>query len=106
MADINQEIGKIGLFDDTFIRLQAAVERATKKQAVIAQNIANANNPDYAALDFDETLNKAVKRANKSVVIEDEMAAMSKNQIEHSAYIKLLATKISVLRTVVTQGRK
>jgi flagellar basal body rod protein FlgB len=106
MADISQEIAKLGIYDNTFIRLQQAVEKAAKKQAVIAQNIANANNPDYVALEFDEALNKAVKRSNKQIVIEDEMAAMSKNQIEHSAYIKLLASKISVLRTAVTQGRK
>jgi len=94
------------IFDDTFVRLQESIDRATKKQAVIAQNIANLNNPNYEPLEFDDVLNKAVKRADKKLVLEEEMAALSKNSIEHSAYVKLLASKISVIRTVVTQGRK
>jgi len=94
------------IFDPTVDVLQGGIERAAKKQAIIAQNIANANNPNYIPMDFDEVLNKAVKRTNKSIVIEEEMASLSKNSIEHSAYIKLLASKISVIRTVVTQGRK
>ena len=94
------------IFDDTFVRLQESIDRATKKQAVIAQNIANINNPSYEPLEFDDALNKAVKRADKKIIIEEEMAALSKNSIEHSAYVKLLASKISVIRTVVTQGRK
>jgi flagellar basal body rod protein FlgB len=94
------------IFDDTFITLQRAVDRATKKQAVIAQNIANINNPQYAALEFDEVLDKAVKRTNSKLVIEEEMAALSRNSIEHSAYIKLLTSKINVIRTVATQGRR
>lgn len=96
----------IEIFDEAFVTLHHGINRATMKQAVIAQNIANANNPDYIPLKFDEVLNKAVKRAEKSVIIEEEMAALSKNAIEHSAYIKLLASKINVLRTVATQGRR
>jgi flagellar basal body rod protein FlgB len=94
------------IYDPTFDRLQGAIDKAAKVQAVIAQNIANANNPNYEALEFNEVLNKAVKRANKSIVLEEEMAHLSKNAIDHAAYVKLLAAKISVIRTVVTQGRK
>jgi len=94
------------IFDNTLVRLQQSIDRATKKQAVIAQNIANINNPDYEALEFNEVLNKAVKRANNKVVLEDEMAALSKNSIEHSAYVKLFASKINILHTVVTQGKR
>ena len=94
------------IFDDTFISLQHAIDRVTKKQAVISQNIANINNPNYEALEFDEILNKAVKRANKKVILEEEMASLSRNSISHSAYVKLLASKINVLHTVSTQGRK
>ena len=99
-------IKPLEIFDETFINLQQGINRATKVQTVIAQNIANANNPDYEPMDFDAALNKAVKRADKKIVIEDEMAALSKNSIEHSAFVKLLASKISVIRTVATQGRR
>ncbi len=100
------EIMGIELFDGTLVNLQDGIHKATKKQAVIAQNIANINNPDYEALEFDEILNRAVKRANRKVVLEEELAALSKNSVEHSAYVKLLASKMNVLHTVVTQGRR
>lgn len=96
----------IEMFDSTFVNLEKGIERATRKQAVIAQNIANINNPKYEALEFDEVLNKAVKRRKKEVVIEEEMAALSSNSLEHSSYIKLLTSKIGILKTVATQGRK
>jgi len=94
------------IFDPTVDGLQNAIHRTTKMQAVIAQNIANAGNPQYQAMDFDAVLDKAVKRANTRVNLEEELAAMSQNSIAHSAYIKLLAAKIAVVRTVVTQGKK
>lgn len=103
---MSEPVYKVDMFDDTFNNLEVSLERATKKQAVIAQNIANANNPDYVPMEFDEALNKAVARKNKTIVIEEEMATLSKNSIEHSAYVKLLASKLGVMKTVVTQGRK
>ena len=103
---ISENMRTDGIYDETFINLQNAINKAAKKQAVIAQNIANANNPNYKAKEFDEVLNKAVERANKEIIIEDEMAALSKNSLEHSAYVKLLTTKISVIKTVATQGRR
>lgn len=94
------------MYDSTYVRLQESIDRATKKQAVIAQNIANINNPDYEPLEFDEALDKAVKRSNRKVVLEEEMAALSLNSIRHAAYVKLLASKINILHTVSTQVRK
>jgi flagellar basal body rod protein FlgB len=95
------------IFDPTFVNLQHGIDRAAKKQAVIAQNIANATNPDYVAMDFDEALNKAVIRVNKKdVVLEEEMAALARNTGEHAAYVKLLTSKLNVIRTVATQGRR
>ena len=94
------------IFDSTYVNLQNGIERAAKKQAVIAQNIANINNPSYEPLEFDEVLNKAVKRADKHIVLENELAALSQNTFDHGSYVKLLAEKLSVIRTVVTQGRK
>jgi len=88
------------------VNLQNGIDKTSKKAAIIAQNIANINNPNYVPEDFDEVLNKAVKRADKNIVIEDEMAALSRNSSEHASYVKLLVSKLSVIRTVVTQGRK
>ena len=95
------------LFDETFGSLERAMEIATKKQAVIAHNIANAKTPGYEALTFDEELMRAVKRLDqKQVVLEEELAALTENSIKYSAYVKLLSSKINVLRTIATQGRR
>lgn len=94
------------IFDVTIDRLQQGIDRATRKQAVIAQNIANINNPNYNALEFDAILNKAVKRANRKVILEEEMDALARNSSEHSALVKLYASKMNILHTVVTQGKR
>ncbi len=95
------------IFDETFGNLQRAMEVATKRQAVIAHNIANINTPGYEAMKFDEVLNRAVKRAEKrEVVLEEEMAQLTENSIKYSTYVKLMSTKLNVLRTIATQGRR
>lgn len=100
-------IQRVDMYDGTFDNLSKAMEIATKKQAIIAQNIANANNPNYVPLKFDEALNKAVEKADKgTVVLEDEMNDLSTVAGQHSAYIRFLTAKLGVIKTVVTQGRK
>ena len=95
------------VFDATLNRLEGGVSRAIMRNSVIAHNISNANNPDFEALEFSDVLNKAVKRSDrKRVVLEEEMADLSKNSMRHSAYIKLLAAKMNVLRNIATLGRK
>ena len=102
-----EEISELGIFDNTFMNLQHAMEISTKRQAIIAHNIANADTPGYEALAFDEALGRAIKRVEgKKIILEEEMAALSENSIKYSAYVKLLSTKINILRTVATQGRR
>ena len=95
------------MFDSAFDALEHAMEIATQRQAVITQNIANAKTPGYEALTFDEEMMKAVKRNDKKeVVLEDELSALTSNSVKYSAYVKLMAAKINILRTIATQGRK
>ncbi len=95
------------VFDTSFDVLEQRMDRSAKIQAVIAQNIANANTPGYRPRKFDDVLNQAIERTDLDKVnLEEEMAAMAKNSIEYSAYVKLLAAKLNVLKSVVTQGRK
>lgn len=95
------------IFDATMSNLEGAMGRAMRVQEVTAQNVANANNPDFTAKKFDEVLGKAVERREKpNVVLEEEMAEMSKNSGHYSAYIKLMSSKLAMLRTVISQGRK
>jgi flagellar basal-body rod protein FlgB len=95
------------IFDPTFNNLEKAMKVSATKQSVIAHNIANANTPGYEPLDFDAELGKAIKRQDKKkVMIEEEMAALSENSVRYSAYVKLISSKMNVLRTIATQGRK
>ncbi len=94
------------IFDSTFNSLEKGVDRTSRVQEVIAQNVANANTPGYVPKKFDVFLNQAVEKQENKVNLEEEMAEMAKNNTEHSAYIKIMASKLSVLRTVVTQGRR
>ncbi|MCX5750691.1 MAG: flagellar basal body protein [Candidatus Saganbacteria bacterium] len=106
MAD-NRQIQRIEAFDSDFSKLEEAMQRSTKTHAIIAHNIANANTPGYEALKFDEVLDEAVKRTEKPQVdLEEEMAALGHNGLRYSSYVKLLSSKINVLKTIVTQGRK
>jgi len=97
----------VEVFDATFGNLERAMEISTRRQEVITHNIANANTPGYEALTFDEQLMQAVKRQDKKrVVLEEELAALSDNSLKYSSYVKLLSSKINVLRTIATQGRR
>jgi len=100
-------MAELQIFDHNFLDLQRAMDVSTKREAVIAHNIANANTPGYVGVDFDEALNRAVKRAEgRGVVIEEEMAALTENSIKYSAYVKLLSSKVNILKTIATQGRR
>ncbi len=100
-------MGEMSIFDPTFDNLTRAVDISSQIQATHAHNVANSNTPGYEAMEFDEALGKAVKRADKKeVVLEEEVAAMTENSIKYSAYIKFLSTKLNTLRSIVTQGRK
>jgi len=102
-----KEVPQVNIFDDTFENLQRAMDIATKKQAVLAHNIANIDTPGFEPLDFDEVLGKAVKRIDgRPLVLEQELAALTENSIRYSAYVKLLSSKINVMRAVATQGRR
>ena len=95
------------LFDGTFDALQHAMEISSKRQAVIAHNIANAKTPGYEAMTFDAQLMKAVKRLdNPQVVLEEELSSLTENSVKYSTYVKLMTSKIGVLRSIVTQGRR
>ncbi|MBI5399134.1 hypothetical protein HZB07_00760 [Candidatus Saganbacteria bacterium] len=97
----------VGLFDAQFADLERSMTIAAKRQETISHNIANAKTPGYQPLVFDEELMRAVKRQDqKQVVLEDELASLTENSMKYSAYVKLLSSKISILKAIATQGRR
>lgn len=78
------------MFDDTFGRLEKALNETSRRQAIIAYNIANANTPGFTPLRFEDELEKAQKKyetpeegslQKKGVVIEEEMARLADNTL-------------------------
>lgn len=99
-------VDPIAFFDSTFDGLERAMYIATKKQEVIAHNIANAKTPGFKPLTFNEELDKAVEKQDKKmVVLEEELADLSKNSIHYSSYVKMLSSKLNTLRTIAKQGK-
>ena len=98
---------EIGIFDNTFNQLERAMQIATMRQEIISHNIANAKTPGFEPLNFDEELMRATRRVDrKDVVLEDELADLSKNSLRYSSYVKLLSSKLNTLRTIAAQGRR
>ncbi|MBU0629358.1 MAG: flagellar basal body protein [Candidatus Margulisbacteria bacterium] len=95
------------VFDHALSQLERSMTISTKRQAVIAQNIANAKTAGYEAMEFDEQLMKAVKRQeNKDVILEDELSALTDNSVKYSSYVRLMSSKIAILKSIASQGRK
>src|SRR3989339_1111459 len=95
------------VFYHSFDDLEKALRLSAKRQAVISQNIANANTPGYKAMDFDEALDRAVERqGEKKVVMEKEMVALADNSVRYSAYLKMISNKLGILKTIASQGRR
>jgi len=95
------------IFDKSFNDLEQAIKIAAKRQAIIAHNIANANTPGFEAQEFDEVLGKAIVRQDaKKVVLEKELDALSQNSMRYSSYVKLMTSKLGILRNIATQGKR
>ena len=95
------------IFDPTLLELEHNVKLAAEIQVMHAHNIANANTKNFIPFTFDEVLQQIVKRKDgKGLNLEEEMAAMARNNVKDFSYVKLMAAKINILRIVATQGRK
>lgn len=98
------------LFDDTSIRLEKAIYDMNARQNAAAYNIANATTPGFRPIRFEDEIQEAVRlygNANmlNDVNVDDEMVKTTKVRLRHSAYVRLLNTKIGITKKVVTLGK-
>ena len=94
--------------DPTFQVLINGIQDAAHRQATYAYNIANSSTPGFTPIQFPDELEKAKKKQGleaEKFSIDDEMAKLSKNNLKHSAMVKILTAKYSILRKVATQGK-
>tara|TARA_S200000501_G_C20378985_1_gene549643 strand:- start:156 stop:527 length:372 start_codon:yes stop_codon:yes gene_type:complete len=98
------------LFDETSIKLEQAIYDMNKRQKAAAYNIANASTPDFKPVRFQDEVEEATRlygstKILESVSIDDEMVKSTKVRLLHSAYVRLLTTKIGITKKVVTLGK-
>ena len=98
------------LFDDTANRLKNAIYEMNHRQNAAAYNIANASTPGFKPIRFEDEIQEAVRLYGNSkmlnvVNIDDEMVKSTKIRLKHSAYVRLLSTKIGITKKVVTLGK-
>jgi len=97
------------LFDDVMVRLERDIQEATRRQAIIAHNIANADVEGFQPIRFADELKEIEKQPGgvsaDRVVVEDEMVKMAQNRMRHQTYLRLYTMKTGTLKTVLSQGR-
>ena len=98
------------LFDDTSVGLEAAIYEMNKRQNAAAYNIANASTPGFKPIRFQDEVDEAIRLYGdtsmlQDVNVDDEMVKSTKIRLKHSAYVRLLSTKIGITKKVVTLGK-
>lgn len=115
------------LFDTTIVGLERAMSGSALRQQVIANNIANANTPNFKASDVDfhaalaqafgaqptvdqvESTGFAVQTDSTStgridgnnVDIDQQMANLSENTLDYQSLESVFASRISILKTAI-----
>ena len=111
--------------DPLLVRLLGA---SSERSKVIANNLANANNPKFTPerVEFEARLREALERGDSldaiepervldssgvaspdgnSVSFEDEMGAMLENRMRYETYASILEAQFEQIRTSVQEGR-
>ena len=98
------------LFDQTAVNLENAIYEMNDRQNAAAYNIANASTPGFRPIRYEDEVKEAIRlygdtKMLDSVNIDDEMVKSTKVRLKHSAYVRLLSTKIGITKKVVTLGK-
>ena len=117
------------LFDTTIVGLERAMSGSALRQQVIANNIANANTPNFKASDVDfhaalaqafagqptadqiaatsfaaQTDSASTGRLDgNNVDIDQQMANLSENTLDYQSLESVMASRISILKTAIGQ---
>lgn len=94
------------VFGQSFDNLEKAIFEASRRQQIIARNVANIESENYKKIVFKDELEKAeMKLASKEVLLDNEMAKLAENNIKMTSYVQLLSSRIKQLKKVVTLGK-
>ena len=81
-----------------------------QRKAAIAYNISNASSPGFQPIRFPDEIAHAIHLYGddsmlKEVNIDDEMVKATTVRLRHSAYVRLLSTKMQITKRIVTLGK-
>ncbi|RAP33905.1 hypothetical protein DID77_02290 [Candidatus Marinamargulisbacteria bacterium SCGC AG-439-L15] len=98
------------LFDEAEDSLIGGIENMNRRKAAIAYNIANGTTPGFRPVRFQDEIENAIRVYGDASVldvvdIDDEMVKATTVRLRHSAYVKLLSTKMGITKKVVTLGK-
>ena len=98
------------LFDETSVGLEKAIYEMNDRQKAAAYNIANASTPGFKPIRYSDEIQEAIRLYGNAkmlnvVNVDDEMVKSTKVRLKHSAYVRLLSTKIGITKKVVTLGK-
>ncbi len=115
------------LFDTTLVGLQRAMSGANLREQVLANNIANADTPNFkrSDVDFHAALAQAfsgqatpgqigavtfqsqtdtastIQADGSNVDIDREMSSLSQNSLDYQSLSAVLATRVAILKTAI-----
>jgi flagellar basal-body rod protein FlgB len=112
---------------DVMNLMEKALNVRARNQKVIASNISNVDTPGYKekAIDFPKELERqlgnsknvevhVVERPSEgyerldenSVVLEDQVMKMTENSLYYDALVQTISKKFSMMRYVISEGRR
>ena len=113
--------------NDMFTILPKAMDGLSLRHQVITDNIANVDTPGFKAkhVRFEDQLSSAISRGRpglatqsiekgtgktrldgNSVDVDMEMAKLAETTVLYAAMSRLISERFSLLRTVITEGRR
>ena len=90
--------------------LVEAIDDMNQRKAAVSYNIANASSPGFKPIRFQDEID-AVRSLYgddsmlNQVQVDDEMIKATQVRLKHSAYVRLLTTKMQITKRIVTLNK-
>lgn len=98
------------LYSNAEETLIEGIDNMNQRKAAIAYNISNASTPGFQPIRFPDEIAHAIRLYGddsmlKEVSVDDEMVKATTVRLRHSAYVRLLSTKMQITKRIVTLGK-
>ncbi|MBT5855604.1 hypothetical protein HOH87_03095 [bacterium] len=90
--------------------LVSGIRDMNRRKAAIAYNMANASTPGFKPIRFQDEIEAATRLYGDAsmldtIIIDDEMVRTARVRLKHSAYVRLLSTKMGITRRIASLGK-